>query len=590
MDLEQNLQRALVAQQAGRLDEAARLYRDILAVEPVHFFALHALGLVEFQRGDKEQGVFHIRESLRLQPGWAEAWYNLGNALQTLGELEASAESYRRALELKPDFAEAFNNLGNVLHGLGRQNEAIAAYGQALALKPDYAEAHNNLGNLWQALGKLNEAVACYRRTLELNPSLTEAHNNLGNSLQALGKPDEALLSYRRAVELGPYVAEAHYNLGNALQAQGRFDEAASSYRRALELRRDYAEAHNNLGNVLQLQGKLEEAVVFYGRSIELKPDFAEAHSNLATLLLMEGNFESGWPEFEWRWKTKRLTERSFSESRWDGGPLDTRTILIHTEQGLGDTIQFIRYAGLVKERNPRAKVIVECQRQLVPLLGWCPGIDQLIGKGDGLPKFDLHLPLLSLPRVLKTSVETIPAGVPYLFADQALVAQWRRQLARSSGPRIGIHWKVNTIAERQNRNIPVDFIAALAQQFPEISLVSLQKEATAAELARISERVPVVDAGPDLDTANGAFMDTAAIMMNLDLVISSDTSVAHLAGALGVPVWLALPHVADWRWLLNRDDSPWYPTMRLFSQPAPDEWSQVFEEIQGALREMIRI
>jgi ADP-heptose:LPS heptosyltransferase len=261
----------------------------------------------------------------------------------------------------------------------------------------------------------------------------------------------------------------------------------------------------------------------------------------------------------------------------------------LHTEQGFGDTIQFIRYALFVKKRNPLATVIVECERRLGNLLARCPGIDHLISKGDDLPLFDVHSPLLSLPNLLKTTLATIPDHVPYVFADPILVAHWRNRLNPYSGLRIGINWEGRSgPGEHLKRNIPLDFFAELGQRIAGITFVSLQKRATATEIIPIDGQVPIVDVGPDFDTKNGAFADSAAIMMNLDLVISSDTSVPHLAGALGIPAWLALPYVPDWRWLLNREDSPWYPTLRLFRQKSPGDWSGVFDAIRLALRKTI--
>jgi hypothetical protein len=297
---------------------------------------------------------------------------------------------------------------------------------------------------------------------------------------------------------------------------------------------------------------------------------------------LLLGHFDEGWREFEWRWKTGQLLSRNFPQPMWTGESLPGKTILLHAEQGLGDTIQFIRYALPVKSLG--GTVVVECQPPLKKLLRNCPGIDRLVGCGEELPTFDCHAPFLSLPRVLQTTLPTIPANVPYLLPDAALVAEWRTKLAAVSGFRIGINWHGRGGQGRfRQRDIPPHLFSSLTQ-VPGVRLISLQKSHDRDEGPASNADSSIIHLGGDIDDSHGAFMDTAAIMLNLDLVITSDTAIPHLAGALGVPVWLALPHIPDWRWLLNRADSPWYPTLRIFRQNRPGNWSEVFDEIRAAL------
>ena len=422
-----------------------------------------------------------------------------------------------------------------------------------------------------------------HRRALALNPAFAEAHRNLGLCLLKEGKHEEAISCSRRALELHPAFAEAHFDMGVAFRNKEMLDEAVHSYRRALELKPDYAAAYHNLGNALRGQLKLDEAAGCYRRALEAEPADAETHHNQALLMLLRGDFEQGWAESEWRWKTGVLPPRPFPQPRWNGQLLNSQAILLHAEQGLGDTIQFIRYAPLIKAFD--GTVLVCCHKPLVRLLATCPGIDQIIAEGDELPAFDVHLPLLSVPGVLGTTLETIPANVPYLFAKSQLVDEWRQRLADVKGFRIGINWhgRPGRGAFRL-RDIPLECFAQIAE-LPGVRLISLQKERH--ELAGAG--FPIIDPGEDVDTAHGAFMDTAAIMMNLDLVVSSDTSVPHLAGALGVPVWTALPFAPDWRWLLDRSDSPWYPTMRLFRQERAGDWASVFDGMLRALQELRR-
>ena len=431
--------------------------------------------------------------------------------------------------------------------------------------------------------GKPDEAVASCRRALELNPDLTKAHYNLGNALKDQGNLDEAVACYRRALELKPDFADAHTNLGHALQDQGKLDEAVACCRRALELKPDFAEAHNNLGVVLRNQGKLDEAVACCRRALAVNPDYADAHTNLAMASLLVGDWQRGWAKYEWRLQTKNFIPRHFPQPSWKGEPLTGRTILLYAEQGLGDTIQFVRYAAVVKGQG--AAVVVECQKPLAGLLEGCPGVERLIVPGDDLPAFDFHAPLLSIPGILKTTLETIPANIPYLFPRPLLLERWRERLTGLDGFRIGIAWQGNPAYSGDRfRSIPLRFFTPLAE-IPGVRLVSLQKARAASNWLELRDLFPVTELGSRLQD----FIDTAAVMKNLDLVVTADTAPAHLAGALGVPVWVALSSAVDWRWLLDRSDSPWYPTMRLFRQKEPGNWQSVFEEIKAGILAMIR-
>ncbi len=460
------------------------------------------------------------------------------------GQLEDAADIYRQVLAVAPHQAHAWHLLGLVARQWGELDLAVQYMGHAVELVPEYADAHSNLGDAWQQLGERAKAEECFRR----------------------------------AVELKPEFVEAHYNLGNLLKQSGRLAEAEESYRRVLVLRPQYVNAHNNLGHALYEQGRYDEAGECFQRTIELDPNHAEAHGNLSHLLLLKGDFEAGWCEYEWRWKSGGLVPREFEQPRWDGGPLAGKTILLHAEQGLGDTIQFVRYAAVLKSVG--TVVVLECPSSLKQLLATCAGIDRLIGFGEELPAFDVHAPLLSVPGILKTTLGTIPANIPYLDADRGLVEMWRQRLAGVEGFRIGINWSSEApAASIQFRNIPLECFAVLAA-LPGVRLISLQRGQKRQELVAARDRLAIVDLGELIDHEHGAFMDTSAIMKTLDLVITSDTSIAHLAGALGVSVWLALPFVPDWRWHLDRDHSPWYPTMRLFRQKKPGDWKGVCGEM----------
>ena len=535
---------AIQHHQAGRLEAAEQIYRQILALQPDHAGAWHLLGLVAYQAGKQPLAVQYIEYAIRLSADVAAFHSNLGLAYRALGRLDDAAACWRRAVELEPNFAAAHGNLGNVLQELGRPDQAVACHRRALELRPDFAEAHYNLGSALKDQGKLDEAIACYRRALELNPQYVEAYNNLGI----------------------------------ACKDQGKLDEAVACFRRALELKPGYAEAQLNMGNHFLRQAKLDDALACYNRSVELKPDYAQAHWNRSLTWLLAGDWQRGWPEYEWRWQTKGFSPRRFPQPLWRGEPLAGKTILLHAEQGLGDTIQFIRYAPIVRRRGGR--VVVECHKLLLGLLEGCPGVDQLVEQGEELPAFDYYAPLVSVPGILKTTPETIPASIPYLFVKPAILESWRNRLAEFGGFKIGIGWQGNPLhANDRFRSIPLGFFEPLAH-LPEVRLFSLQRGPGVEQLQELGDRFPVADLGSRL----GDFLDAAAVMMNLDLVIACDTAPVHLAGALGVPVWVALPLSPDWRWLLDRSDSPWYPTMRLFRQKELCDWAGVFEEMRAAL------
>ena len=549
-------------------------------------------------------------------PDSPEIHYNLANALRDLGRLNDAVASYRQALRLKPGHLKAYNNLGNVFREQGKLAEALQTYRAALAIKPDYAQGRHNLGVTLLAQNCPDEAVAEFRAALRINPDLVAARTSLGKALAELGRLDEALPLLQSARSQGQDNAEAQLRLADKLRQAGRFDEAIACIRALIEARADFAAAHNDLGLVWFGKQDYRQAIESYRQAIRIKPDFAEAHNNLAIALfitgetaaglaavnaalrikpdfavahlnravtwLRMGRFEAGWHEFEWRRLCENYRMPPLPAPLWDGEPLPDRCLLLQSEQGLGDTIQFIRYAPLVKERC--GSVILQCQPGMAPLLSRSAGLDRVIVRGESLPEYHVQAPLMSLPEILATTLDTIPADVPYLFADAALTETWRQRLADHAGFKVGIGWQGNRkyVGDRL-RSVPLRHFAALAR-VPGVRLFSLQKGAGAEQIAEVAGDCPVVDFGADFDTKHGTFMDTAAVMRNLDLVITSDTAVAHLAGALGVPVWVALGRACDWRWMDQREDSPWYPTMRLFRQERLGDWEGLFAAIAAEL------
>jgi tetratricopeptide (TPR) repeat protein len=546
------------------------------------------LAVGHHQSGHLQQAEELYRRVLQAEPQHVNAWHLLGLLAEQFGRPDLACEYLGRALQLDPTYAVAHNSLGAVLQGLGRLEEAEASYREALRLKPDFSEAHYNLGKVLKGQDKLDEAATCYRRALLCKPDNAEAHNNLGNILQFQEKLDEAAACYLSALRLRPEYVVAHFNLGNVLTAQDKLEEASACQQRAIRLKPDFYQAHNNLGNIRKAQGQWDQAKGCYREVLRLNPEYEEAHFNLGMLSLELGNFEEGWAEYEWRHKVKNFLPRSFPQPRWDGSALVGKTILLQAEQGLGDTFQFVRYVQLVKQCGGR--VLLECQPPLVEIMKSCPGIDHILTSNDPVPAFDVQAPLLSLPSIMKTTLATVPAPIPYLSAQPALTEYWRQELSQISGFRIGIVWQGDAKvglpwdgrAEGRRRSIPLACFEPLAR-LPGVRLFSLQKGHGSEQLAQRQVRLGIIDLGEKLDKG-APFLDTAAVMMNLDLIISSDTSPVHLAGALGRPVWAALPFSGCWRWLHDREDSPWYPSMRLFRQKTPGDWGEVFQRIAGEI------
>ena len=526
--------------------------------------------------------------ALRIDPNYGQAHANLGALRFAENQLDAAHRHYVKALELLPKSADVHNNLGAVKHQQGDVTAAIALYQTAIGLKPKYVDAIANLAEAFIDQGEHAEAIACYKTLRDLEPDAPEVHNNLGVAMQLERRLVEAVLAHERALELQPLYAEAFTNLGTALRDLNELSRAEAAYREAIRLQNDLVEAHVGLANVLEDSQRFEDALVSYDDAIEIAPDDPEARFARSLALLRRGDFANGWREYDWRWKTKAFHMPDFAAPLWKGEPLCDRMILIHAEQGLGDTIQFMRYLPLVQAAG--GNVIFAVDSRLRRLMANASGVDRLAMLGDELPRFDLHAPLLSLPRIFETMLDNIPAAEPYLYADEQLVSDWRDRLSAVLNPvrglRVGVCWQGNSDHRRDRaRSIPFEFIQHLAN-VSDLTLVSLQRRAAESTPPDEAAESRILDFGDSLDQHAGPFMDTAAIMMNLDLVVSCDTAIAHLAGALGVPVWLALDHAADWRWMRERDDSPWYPAMRLFRQGTPSDWSGVIAEIRSALRE----
>lgn len=549
------LEQAVALQQNAAFADAEAVYREILALRPQHFDAIQLLGALALQSGRWNEGVEWLKKAVAINAMAAPVHSNLAFALNALQRHQDALASANRAVRLKPDFADAWNNHGNALAGLDLPADALTSFERALALKPAFAQAWSNRACVLRDLGRSGEALASCDQAIALQPAYADAWSNRGNALGDLGRPEEAQRSYERAVGMAP----------------------------------DLVVGWNNLGLTLVELGQHANALRSYARALTLEPECAEAHWNESLCRLQMGDLVAGWRKYEWRWARRRIRsgKRVFAQPLWLGAdPLDGKTILLHAEQGLGDTLQFCRYAAMVAQRG--ARVVLEAPAELAALLTPLDGVAQHVEQGKPLPAFDYHCPLLSLPLAFETHLATIPGTTPYLFADVNRARQWRDRIAsQDSGNalKVGLVWAGGNrahVAELRNidarRSMPFDQIKPLLD-VPQVQFYSLQKGPPAQQLS-LSANPRVIDLTVELND----FADTAALVENLDLVISVDTSTAHLAGAMGKPVWILNRFDSCWRWMLEREDSPWYPTAKLFRQPAPGDWHSVIQSVRDAL------
>lgn len=540
---------AFAALELGQPDRAERLLQGLLRKTPRHFDALVALGAVRGQQGRLDDAAALFERAVRVRPDNADAHYNLGVALAHLGSRERAIDCYRNALRTEPRHLNACNNLAAELIALDRPNDALACIEQGLAHHPGDAQLLSKRGAALKDLGHTNDAIDAFKQVVRMQPNDAIAHGNLGLALRKAGRLDEAIRSFEQAVSLGPRSASHHSHLGLALADSGRVDDALASLRRA----------------------------------VALDPDSAEIRENLGLILLLQGEFKEGWTQYEYRHHLPRFKSRRppIDAPLWQGEPLTNKSILVHAEQGLGDTIQFARYVPLLA--NQGASVTFAVQPTLIPTLSALSKAAAVIPAAEVRSPFDYQIALLSLPRAFGTTLSTIPSVAPYLSVDEDLVERWRERVGVNAF-KIGIVWQGNPGFQHDHgRSIPLAEFAPLAA-IPGVRLISLQKGFGAEQIAAVDFRACI----QTLDEPFGAdrtVTDTAAVMVNLDLIVTSDTMIAHLAGALACPTLVALRRTPDWRWLLDRDDCPWYPTARLVRQRSDGDWRDVFVRIAADVR-----
>ncbi len=537
------LQEAVALHQQGQLAAAEKGYSRILKSFPDQFDALHLLGLLKLQAGKAGEAQRLITAALRINPS-------------------------------SPD---ALTNLGLVLGTLKRPADALASFDKALALQADHFEALANRGNVLLDLNRAEDALACFDRVLAREPRHLPARVNRGNALVALGRAEAAIGEYDAALALNPNDPKAQFNRANALFRIGRYADSLGSFDRLLALAPQHAEALSARGLALQALGRHQDALESYAKAITLAKDHADAHFNEALALLTIGDYARGFAGYEWRWKRAGIARRSLGKPLWLGEyPLGRKTILLHAEQGLGDTIHFARYAPLLARGG--ATVVLEAQGELKELFGHLDVT--VIARGEALPGFDVYCPLGSLPLAFRTELASVPAGIPYLRASEARIAKWRPRLAALPGRRVALAWAGNPAhINDRNRSVPLERLKPLLSA-PGLSFVGIQRDVRENERAMLADETRITHLGAELDD----FSDTAAVLALCDLVVTVETAVAHLSGAMGRPTFILLPFWPDWRWTLDRGASPWYPDARLFRQGADGAWEPVIERVKAAL------
>lgn len=551
MTLQEALNLAVQHHNAGRLDQAEQLYRQILQSAPNQAETLHLLGVLKQQRG----------------------------------EVGLSIELIARAIAIKPAVGVFHSNLAEGLRRLNLLDEAEAAVRRAISIAPDFAGAHSNLAAIQSSRKQFVDAEQSLRRALQIDPRDAGVLSALCGVLKDLGRAAEAIEAGRHAVALAPADPVAHNNLAAALQEDAQLAAAEQEYRKAVQLHPGFVEAIDNLGTILYRQGNLQAAMEHWQQALQLSPQAPGALWNLALAYIATGDWQRGWPLFESRLTIgpSRMYYREYPGiPQWDGFDLKGKSILVFPEQGYGDVIQFARFIPILAQRG--AKVIVHLPAELVELIKLVPGVATIVGPDDPMPPFDTYRALMSLPLVMKTTASTVPANVPYIQVDQPRYSHWKARLAQFAGKKkVGIVWSGRpTHRDDARRSIALTQLAPLAA-IEGIQLISLQKGAAAEQLREVSFADRIVNLDPELHD----FAQTAAAIENLDLVIAVDTAVAHLAGALGKPVWLLIASAPDYRWMIDREDSPWYPTMKIFRQKQPNDWGDVIARVAAQLRQL---
>jgi tetratricopeptide (TPR) repeat protein len=572
------MQEAISLQKVGELEKAIALYQSLIHQLPHHPQILFWYGTAEQQSKNYLHSIELLLQCLNHDPCHISAHNNLGAAYQALGQTEKAKEAFSCAIELNPQYLSAYLNRARLHYTLEQYPKSLEDFSTALTLE-EMPQLYFERGNVFHQMGNLAQALSDYSFAIEKTTNFAQAYCNRGVVHYDLGQFNQALEDYQQALILDPHLIEAHINQGNLLGDQGRTEQALLCYDQALHLDPQNLDALSNRAVTLQECGHLDKAMQDYERAIEINPNHSKAQWNRALCLLLQGDFTRGWPAYEWGWENgMRGAIRHFSKSLWLGKEdLKNTTLFLYTEQGMGDAIQFIRYIPLLQARG--AKIILEAPASLISLFSSIANDIELIEQGSAVPPFDLHCPLLSLPLACQTQLDTIPSKTPYLFSDPIQSGYWKNCLEKTDQLRVGIAWSGGgQYRQDHRRSIALSLFKPLLQ-LP-IQWHSLQTEYREADKA-VLEQLPMIYQHQE---RLNHFSDTAALISQLDLVITVDTAVAHLAGALGKPVWILLPHAPDFRWLMNRTDSPWYPSAKLFRQENMLDWQRSINKVKESL------
>ena len=587
-DASEILKAAIQNHQAGNLQEAEQLYSQVLKENPDHPLALHSLGIVAHQKGQNDIASDLIEKVILSNPQVPQFYNTQGLVFEALDKIDAAICSYEKAISLNPDFAEAYLNLAIAFQSKGDFAAAVEKCKQIISLFGDLANVYNIMGYSLQQQEKLEEAIESYQKAIQLEPDFVEAYNQIGVILNTQEKYAQATENCKKALELDADYAEAHNNLGVALNGCEKYAEAMESYQKAIGLDSDYAQAYYNMGNCLRNQNRCEESIAIYKKAIQINPDYAEAHWNLSHSLLLTGNFSQGWDEYAWRRKPelKIITyPHKYEQPYWNGSSFKGKRLLVHYEQGFGDNLLFIRYLPMVKQRG--GTVILEAREPLFKLFKQIDGVDEFVracpeGNAPDI-EFDLHTSPLDMPGIFGTTLETIPCKIPYLHAEPAPTAYWRTRVDPEYF-KVGLVWAGSDLyGNNQNRSCRLEHFAPLAK-IEGVKLYGLQKGNAAKQVEELSSDMEVIGLGEEFED----FTNTAGAIENMDLVISVDTSVLHLAGAMGKNVWALIAFEPEWRWMLDRQESPWYPTMRLFRQKKRQDWDELFGRVGEQLEILV--
>jgi len=577
--------KGLVCGMQSRHEECKKYLLRALIINSNNAFLHYNLANAMTALGESTQALFHYDQALILLPDYSKAWLNRGQCLFNLERFNDSIISFKKAIEFNPDYAEAYVNLGMLFIELDRKDEALASFASAIEINPKIPEAYNNRGNLLHTLKLFDDALTDYETAIELKPNYAEAHNNIGNSFKELRRLDEALGFYENAIHIDSNFADAHNNRGNLLIELKRFDEALASHDIAISINPDSYVLHFDRGNALNELGFFDDALISYKKSISINPDFADAHWNLSLVELLKGNFEDGWQDFEWRWKSNQSGSlRFFKQPLWLGADsLKNKTILLHAEQGVGDVVQFCRYANEVKKLG--AYVILEAPIKLLGLLNTLAGIDELIDPSENHSSFDLHCPLMSLPLALKTTINRIPNVTPYLHPNLDKFKHIRREIDSAISNKnylVGISWLSKAEKLGIDRSIELKQLITHLD-LKQVQYINLQYGDCSTEIFQIEKELGISIFQSSVDNFNN-IEGLAALIYACDLIVSVDNTTVHLSGSLGKDTRVLLPFKANWRWLLDRDDSPWYPTVKLYRQDFQGDWESALKKLKTDL------